>query len=83
MNIKALINVIEILYLSLVDHLTINSVSLLLQISEWYKGKRRLKSKMEIDPATQVYFSLQMFSINRFYSEEQNKPTICPFLKQT
>lgn len=25
-----------------------------LQISEWYKGKRRLKSKMEIDPATQV-----------------------------
>ena len=27
---------------------------LLLQISEWYKGKKRLKSKMEIDPATQV-----------------------------
>ena len=26
-----------------------------LQISEWYKGKRRLKSKMEIDPATQVH----------------------------
>jgi len=24
-----------------------------LHISEWYKGKRRLKSKMEIDPATQ------------------------------
>ncbi|XP_071748217.1 uncharacterized protein [Lepeophtheirus salmonis] len=23
------------------------------KISEWYKGKRRLKSKMEIDPATQ------------------------------
>nr|XP_040578513.1 immunoglobulin domain-containing protein oig-4-like isoform X6 [Lepeophtheirus salmonis] len=27
-----------------------------LHISEWYKGKRRLKSKMEIDPATQLKF---------------------------
>ncbi|XP_040578512.1 uncharacterized protein [Lepeophtheirus salmonis] len=26
------------------------------KISEWYKGKRRLKSKMEIDPATQLKF---------------------------
>ena len=31
------------------------------QISEWYKGKRRLKSKMEIDPATQVKVYLYIF----------------------
>jgi len=32
-----------------------HSLSLLfVQVSEYYKGKSRLKSKMEIDPATEV-----------------------------
>jgi len=52
-----------------------------LHISEWYKGKKRLKSKMEIDPATQGdagnyechannKWSIDMRSFRTDYSED-------------